>query len=202
MTPRRGLTWVTRAAQFRDPDTGRWITRVQVRSWIDKFIAASQAKLLEASSAYRAGNLSLDEWQATMREEIKDAHLTAEALARGGWNQLTPADFGRVGQRVRAQYRFLAGFTEDLRRGAVRLDGAFLNRAKSYAGSALAGFYGSMGDVAASAGLTRERSMLSVAEHCQGCIDEAAKGWVPIGTLTPIGQRPCLGNDKCHMAYA
>jgi hypothetical protein len=188
-------------ARFRDPDTGRWITRVQVRQWLDQYIAASQAKVLEASNALRAGQITLASWQSTMRDEIKDSHLVAEALARGGWNQLTPADFGRVGQRVRAQYRFLAAFTTQLRDGTVRLDGGFLARAKMYAASSRPAFYASQGVVLAGAGYTHERSLLHASEHCDVCVSEAERGWVQIGRLIPIGERTCLGNDRCTVEY-
>jgi hypothetical protein len=189
-------------ARFRNPDTGRWITRVQVREWLDKFIAASQANILAASTSYRAGNTSLAEWQSIVRDEVKDSHLMAEALARGGWGQLTQADFGRTGQRIREQYRYLGAFTAAVRDGTQRLDGQFMNRAKMYSASARSAFYASQGAVLADAGYTRERSLLHPAEHCQECVDEAARGWVSIGQLTPIGERTCLSSDKCTVEYA
>jgi hypothetical protein len=192
----------SRAVRYRDPDSGRWINRDQVRAWLDRYISASQSAIVDASNAFRSGNLSLAGWQAAMRDEIKDAHLVAEALARGGWKQLQAADFGRVGQRVRAQYRFLESFTAQLRRGEVRLDGSFLNRARMYASSARAGFYASQGALLATAGYTHERSLLHPAEHCAGCVAEAERGWVPIGHLVPIGERTCLVNCKCAFEFA
>jgi hypothetical protein len=32
-------------------------------------------------------------------------------------------------------------------------------------------------------------------------LSEAERGYVPIGTLIPIGERDCLGNDKCSMLF-
>jgi hypothetical protein len=51
------------------------------------------------------------------------------------------------------------------------------------------------------AGKTEEENQLHPAEHCQSCLDEAARGWVPIGTLIPIGQRDCLGRCRCTISY-
>jgi hypothetical protein len=31
---------------------------------------------------------------------------------------------------------------------------------------------------------------------------ETARGRVPIGELVPIGQRPCLSNDRCRIRYS
>jgi hypothetical protein len=46
-----------------------------------------------------------------------------------------------------------------------------------------------------------ERLVLGDAEHCQGCIDDNARGFVPIGTLAPIGSRECRQNCRCHFSY-
>ena len=48
------------------------------------------------------------------------------------------------------------------------------------------------------AGLTEERNVLEPgAEHCQDCLDETARGYVPTGKIMPIGQRACRANCAC-----
>jgi hypothetical protein len=34
-----------------------------------------------------------------------------------------------------------------------------------------------------------------------GCIEEAQKGWQPIGTLSVVGSRTCLSNCRCSFSY-
>ena len=52
------------------------------------------------------------------------------------------------------------------------------------------------------AGMTEERNFLEPdADHCQECWDEAAKGWSPLGTLIPIGERTCLTKCQCKFEY-
>lgn len=137
-----------------------------------------------------------------MREEIKRTQIASEMLARGGRAQMTAADFGRVGQRVREQYRFLRDFARQLRDGSIRTDGTFLNRAKMYAAAARVAFEESVGDLLANLGYRVEWNVLHPAEHCGVCVSETARGQVPIGSLIPIGQRTCRGNDKCEIRYA
>jgi hypothetical protein len=191
-----------RAGRFRNPDTGRFISRAEVRDAIDRIILASQRRAQGATDDVRAGRISLDEWQRILREEIKRTQLDAEMLARGGRAQMTAADFGRVGQRVREQYRFLRDFAQQLKDGAIRTDGTAINRAKMYSAASRAAFHESERDVMQAAGYTHERSMLAIAEHCDVCVREAARGSVPIGTLIPIGDRSCLSNCRCSIAYA
>ncbi len=198
----RRLQWNGRAARFRDPATGRFVSRSTVRGWIDQNILASQRRIHTASDDYRLARRSLDEWQTVMREEIKRTQIAAELLARGGRAQMTAADWGRVGQRVREQYGFLRDFAQQLADGSIRTDGTFLNRAKMYAAAARVAFEESVGDLLAAIGYTVEWNVLHPAEHCTGCLAETARGRVPIGTLVPLGERPCRANDRCSISYA
>lgn len=198
---RRPLEWNGRAGRYRDPLTGRFISRDTVRTILDQAIGKSQQRIRDASDQFRRTEITLDEWQVVMREEIVRTQLGAEMLVQGGRAQMTPADFGRVGQRVRAQYDYLRDFTQQVADGSIRTDGTFLNRATMYASSSRVAFHESLGSQLADLGYTEERSILHPAEHCDLCVSEAERGFVPIGTLIPIGERTCLGNDKCSVAY-
>jgi hypothetical protein len=37
--------------------------------------------------------------------------------------------------------------------------------------------------------------------ECETCIGETAKGWVPAGTLLPIGDSECMGNCDCYFYF-
>jgi hypothetical protein len=192
--------WNARAARYRDPNTGRFISRDAVRVEVDRIVSASQRRVTAATEQLASGAIDLAQWDATMRQEIKRAHLGSSALLNGGWKQLTPADYGRVGAAVRAQYKYLEGFLDDIRAGRVR-GGTLLNRAKMYPASARIVFHEQQTTQLDDLGYTEERNVLHPAEHCDVCIDASARGWVPIGTNIPIGKRTCLGNDKCSMRY-
>lgn len=195
------MQWATQAARYRDPETGRFISRAQVRDVLDRIIGASQTRIRNASNELRAGRLDLGAWDAMMRREIKRTQLSAEALARGGWNQLTANDFGRVGSRVKTQYRYLENFLDELRSG-MRTDGRMMQRAEMYAGAARGSFHKSQQLLLSSLGYTHERNLLGRAEHCPTCLDMSALGWVEIGTLIPIGERDCLTACRCDLKYA
>lgn len=47
----------------------------------------------------------------------------------------------------------------------------------------------------------QERLELGDAEHCPGCLEDSAKGFVPIGSLRSIGDRQCRTNCYCRMVY-
>jgi hypothetical protein len=192
--------WNAGAARYYDRLTGRYASRDTVRLAIDDVVADAEREVREVTEAYRRGELTLDDWQAQLRDMIKETFLDAEATARGGWQNLTQADFGRVGQAVREQYRYLDRFTTDIRNG-LPLDGRFLNRAAMYAKAARPFFHDEQRELLEATGYTEERNVLHAAEHCETCVVQSALDWVLIGTLIPIGERTCLGNDRCSMRY-
>lgn len=180
--------------------TGRFVSRVTIRRGVDELILASQRRITLASEELRTRIIDLAEWQVVMQEEIKLTQLMAEALLRGGWNQMTLADYGRVGQRTRVQYEYLDDFTQKLAAG-MRTDGNFMNYARMYAAAARVGFEEGMQEQLTIAGYSEEHNILYPAEHCDECVEITARGWVPIGTNPPAGTRKCLANDMCTAEY-
>lgn len=192
--------WNDVSGRYYDRLTGRYVSRDAVRTAVDDMLVEAEHYVRQVSDELRTGRITLAQWQEHMRDVIKLTTSAAEAAARGGWQQLTSADAGRIGAQVRTQYRYLEAFTQELRDG-LATDGRFLNRAAMYAKSARPFFHDEQRELLESLDYTEERNVLHPAEHCDECLDQSAAGWVPIGTLIPIGERTCLGNDRCSMRY-
>jgi hypothetical protein len=76
-------------------------------------------------------------------------------------------------------------------------------RAEMYAlAGASESFEGGRRQAATEVGYRFERNILAASEHCQGCLDETAKGWVALGRLVPVGQRLCLTRCYCRLQFA
>jgi hypothetical protein len=197
--------WDASTQRYRDA-SGRFVSRARVRQAIDRAIDVAQAEIRTLSRQLANGSRSIDSWYFEMRGLVKDVNLMSAAAARGGFAQMTAADYGRVGAQVKQQYAYLDRFVGQIAAGGMKLGPGFLNRAASYA-NAGRGFYhkivgGAMKDV----GYDLERNQLGPVEvgHCEGpdsCLAETARGWVQIGTLVPIGERLCRGACKCSIAY-
>jgi hypothetical protein len=131
-----------------------------------------------------------------------------ELAAKGG--RLTARDYGRIGARLRTQYRYLQGFALDVEAGRLSA-GQIVARAGLYA----AGFNGAYErarrdewqDRAAAGVAVDARNVLAAAEHCQngggktGCQDEAARGWVPLHLMSTPGGRRCRSNCLCRLEF-
>lgn len=56
------------------------------------------------------GDLTIGAWEEAMRAELRQLHSSAAAIAKGGWDNMTSADWGRLGTPLREQYKYLHGF--------------------------------------------------------------------------------------------
>lgn len=187
--------------RYRDNVTGRFVSQLRVRADMDSYIDNSKRGIDALANQLRNREISLAEWQTSMRQEIKAMHLNGSMAAHGGRAQMTQADWGRAGQQIRQQYQYLDSFAADIASGKVKLDGRINVRAGMYAESARGTNEQENRRMAATAGLTQERRILHAAESCVDCLDYASRGWQPIGTLPRIGDSRCRSNCRCTFEY-
>lgn len=197
--PKSRYKWNEPAGRYIGPD-GRFVSFGTVRRFLDETLDSHEKKIMTLSSALQERRISLAEWQVGMRDSLKDLHLASGALARGGWAQMSPADYGRVGQELREQYEFLGRFAKQIEDG-LPLDGRFLRRTQLYAQSGRVSYTKALRQEMLLRGFEEELSVLAQADHCSECVSEAAKGWVPIGTLVNIGERICKSNCRCTLEF-
>ncbi len=194
------FSWNTGAGRYVDLSTGRFIPRSLVADVLEKVITASQQQIEALTQSLLDGNITLSEWQLSMERELKAIHTLSAALARGGWSQMEFSDWGRVGAFIKRQYSWLDNFANEIYSG-VQPTGSIMRRAKLYAQSGMSTYEDVRRIQAQEQGFNEERRLLSSAEHCQGCVTEAAKGWQPIGTLRRIGDAECATNCLCRFEF-
>jgi hypothetical protein len=188
------------SGRYRDTSTGRFVASSTVRRELDRYLdTADPAKAL--AEALRGRQVSLADWEVGMRRVVKNTHLNAIALERGGWANMTPADYGRAGQIIREQYGYLKGFAADIASGKQRLDGTLGTRAKLYSQAARTSLYKSKA-ANMSGGVTHQRSIRSARDSCRQCLDLDRKVFRIDDTSFPLpGQRICRANCQCHLEY-
>lgn len=194
--------------RYRDRVTGRLVSDAQVRTAIEGVLRKDQIRMRELADAVRSGRMSREMWAVEFREMVTEVHLYSGAAARGGWRNMDSVAYGQIGAQVRAQLGFLAPFTQDVIAGRVTLDGAFTRRSLMYVQAGRTTFDLAQSAVKAAHGFEEESNVEDPAipetSHCVGpnsCRAQTALGWVPIGTLVPIGQRACLSGCRCKKAF-
>jgi hypothetical protein len=199
--PRGPYTWDAGSRRYRSTSTGRFVSAAAVRAELDKSIDAAARAMREASESLRTGGMSLAQWELRMAEEIRNSYLASTALAKGGWAQMTPADYGRAGRAIRNQYEYLRKFAADIASGKQKLDGTLGRRAELYVQASRGAYEETRRRDEANRGMSEERRVRHARDSCETCVTEAGKGWQPIGTLRQIGDSQCLSRCKCQFEF-
>lgn len=182
--------------------SGRPVPPAIINRALERVIQQGANNMRAATEQLQAGSISLAQWQARMADEIKLLHTGAAALGRGGWQQMGYSDWGWTGQIIRGQYAYLRQFAQDIATGHAPMDGRLVQRAAMYASGARGTQRAMQRRMAQFFGKAQELNVLGAADrHCAACLACTSQGWVPIGTLPPIGSRTCLSNCKCTMRY-
>lgn len=178
-------------------ERGQFVSNKTVRAQLDKVLDGLTRETRELGEKLIKGEVTVNDWYLQMTQNIKSTHLIGAATERGGWANMTYADFGRVGRIVRDERVFLDNFKAELEAGLPR-DGRLLVRQQLYIQKGRETYYRFVDQTSAANTFVEEARELSFgAKHCNCCLSEAAKGWQPLGTLTPIGGCDCRSNCRC-----
>jgi hypothetical protein len=189
------------AGRYRD-ERGKFLSKAAVEKLVDGRIGKLEGKLKQFTRMLANGNITLDQWQGSVREAIKAAHIQAAIIGHGGRSGMGSAEYGRVGQRLRLEYDYLQRFAGDLLRGAVSAPMA-LGRIGLYAQSVRGSYWLGTELREQAQGYSLMRRILDdQAQHCSDCLAFAARGIVPIGSVPLPGQRcACGARCRCSVRY-
>lgn len=149
--------------------------------------------------------ISTSQWFTQMSNVIIASHHSAAFL----WAESRVLDDAQqlvLNERIAEQEQFLTGFRSDINNEAPTASGGFIaSRSQQYGQAIRPTFYAIAAGTMLNRGFTLERNVLTPADHCEGsdsCIEQTARGDVPVGELVPIGSRICLSNCKCFLVYS
>jgi len=181
---------------------GRFLSARAVEALVDGRINKLGTELRRFTRMLADGSITLDQWQGSVREALKLVHVQAAIIGNGGRETMGAADWGRIGQRLRVEYAYLQNFANDLL-GARVSTAQSLARIGLYAQSVRSTYWEGTTIRSEKQGYSLMRRILDgQAEHCQDCLDYAARGVVSIGSLPLPGQRcACRANCRCSVKY-
>ena len=128
-----------------------------------------------------AGEITPREFEARLQQEVKDLYVSAYVAGRSGqWDDITPAQWGRLGPLLRVQYGFARRFSRDIEALPVgkRSEAVIRARAQLYGASS--------------------RQVLE-----RGILDELSQGGRPVPELPAYpgdGTTDCYTNCRCRWA--
>lgn len=154
------------------------------------------------AEALKNGSITLAQWEAGMRDIIREEFTNAMIAAKGGREFVTQSDWGYLGSLLKKQYQYLHNFAADIAKNPEAwMNGRLNMRMSLYQKASYAAFQEMVRREHIENGYTDERRVLGVADHCPGCLQQASLGWQPIGTLDPIGAEECNMSCQCEFEY-
>jgi hypothetical protein len=184
--------WNAGAGRYVDA-SGRFVPQQELIAVMETRLREGVDRLQTMIQPVLDGTVRLDEFQYVMAVELRRIHTQMAALGRGGWDQMRPADWGRVGRRLKDEYEYLMKFTDQIARGELS-EAQILARLQQYENGVWSSYWKGKQGAARDAGFTEERRVLQPAEHCEDCISWASQGWQPLGSLPAPGERSVCGN--------
>lgn len=180
---------------------GRAVPRNRVRGALDAALERTQSEMQALCQEMRTGRIGLGEWQQSMADTIAVTHIVSAALQQGGFMAMSADAWSTAQSGIETQLSYLEALTGRIESGEQRLDGTLCRNMQMYLQSARGTYHAVEEQWYAGQGAVYYSNVLTARESCEGCIEEANKGIVLIGELSPIGTRTCLSNCRCYYQY-
>ncbi len=177
--------------------TGQLVSQATIVNEMRRHVAGTFETLNGLTQQLYAQSITLEQWQIAVASELKDAHLAQSMFAVGGKGNMTAVEYGRVGGTLADEYRFLAGFADDIAAGRVS-EAQALARIRQYGKATQQSYWREWS-------LTRPGEInwtLHPAEHCGDCVELAAGSPYTQETLTTFpgaGDTQCRGGCNCTL---
>jgi len=203
MSTRMDAEWSydRKVGRYRN-EKGQFLSKKAVGAIVDGRISKLEQQLKSFTEKLVNSSITLEQWQGSVREAIKIAHIQVATIGYGGKAEMGRSEYGRIGQRLRSEYTYLQGFARDLIDGRISAPMA-MARIGLYAQSARGSYWQGTEMKEQQRGFSMMRRVLDdQAVHCGDCIGYAARGMVSIGSLPMPGIRcECGARCKCSVVY-
>jgi hypothetical protein len=194
-----GYAWDTRLHNYVNLVTGRMVSRQSIVGLLTDVVDRAGETMSKLAAAAARGEITPRQFYELMQRETKHAYNAAAALGKGGWDRMTPADWGRNGRQLRDEYTRLRNFAADLAAGKLSEPQARA-RAALYADSAYRRYWELDQERQIQQG-AKEEHWVTVGDErvCPICRELEARGWAALGSL-PLPGMPHAG-CRCAKEY-
>lgn len=184
-----------------------FVAKSTVMQWVDQSLAITGVSTDTLGALVANGSLSPVDWNIRMRQFIKDEYIRQYVTGIGGRANMTPSDWGRIGNMLKYQYNRLDNFQNDIMTKQLT-EGQIKARARMYVNSARQAFEKANEIVAKNWGADEVYWGIDPGvENCADCIAYNAMGWQriendPYNKAYPgSGDTICLTNCHCGLSF-
>ncbi len=212
--------------RYRDLVTGRFVSEQTIRVVLDQTLTSAAGTVRSLSDNLRAGRINLATWHLGMEQASKSIHLVSASLQMGGFQNMSQANYGAVGNILfnpsgsleagtAGEYAYLLRFAEQIEKEQIPLDGNFIRRAMGYVERGRTTFHRFERDLMKERGFDEAGRLRVPGDSCetaegkgdrQGCVELGGLSlgtikYVPIDDVVLIGMAVCFHNCRCRIFY-
>lgn len=188
--------------RYRYKDSGKLAPTKAIRNLMERRIDNAKNDMEKIIDLYNDGTMNTEEMNKAVAKKLKKIHIENMLLGKGGEKFVNESDYGRTGNVLKNEYRYLKRFFNDVENNTMTQKQQ-KKRINMFANRGRLSYWKSKEKINKEAGKKWMRRHLSVAEHCADCISYRNAGWQPVGTLPqPTEACECTANCKCYVEYA
>ncbi len=204
----RGYVWDPEKRKYYRP-SGRAVSDRQLRSAVKRVSAEASKRAKKETQQLIAGAIILAVWYARMRDLLAALYKTIWLVSIGGFVFDDNTQRNLFYLFIMAQFDYLDNFATQIETREQVLDGRAVARAGMYGGHGYSEWQNTRLLHAPELGYTEAKRILAPIEyerHCHenerpGCVEEAAKGWMPISRMIPLGGCQCYDHCLCDIKF-
>lgn len=195
------LLAVARPLRLADALRQRRLTPEQGRRLLMGVVNSVEPTLAAITEALVRGAVRLASWWRSFRDALVPGHFAGAMAVLNDAGEPTPADLQAIADESNRQGAFLWRFRGQIQAAEHVLGPESVNRATLYSHAIWATAQAVQRGGKVRDGYQSEMNHTGIADHCDQCLEQSNLGWVPIGSLIPIGQRTCGPRCKCWITY-
>ena len=209
----RGYVWDSQKRRYYRP-SGRPVSDRQLRAAAKRVSAEASRRAKKETQQLIAGVIILAVWYSRMRDLLAALYKTIWLVSIGGFVFDDNTQRNLFYLFIMAQFNYFDNFTTQIETGEQVLDGRAVARAGMYGGHGYSEWQNLRLLHAPEVGYVEVRRILAPIEferHCSekenlhsdrpGCVEIAARGWIPIAEMVPIGDCICYSNCLCDLKF-
>lgn len=194
-----------RTLRYRYTDGGKkgqFVSEASIRKLIDDYIVDSKDSFRAIGKLLLDKHITVSTFEASVAKQLKSSHIASYLAGRGGKPQMTQRDFGVIGARLKSEYQYLRGFSEDILAGNLS-EAQILSRLELYQDSFFTTYSMAVDESAKISNRWEKWNSADDGGTCSDCSAKSARGWQPIGTLgTPGIGTKCRSRCRCWKKFS
>ncbi len=132
--------WDDSVKRYRNPTTGQFVGIDTMTSLRKEFQESQKSRLAGLTTVMDAGTINMPTYERQVKDIIRQTYIDLYVMGAGGRNNMTQADWGRIGGILREQYKYLDPFMDQIESGELS-QAQIVARLKMYINSASESFW-------------------------------------------------------------